>query len=146
MREIKAFIRVNVVDRVIQALEAARITNITVIDVRAVWVGHERPPHEVHYSLELAERYMNVARLETLVSDEDAEGVIELIRKSAHTGRPGDGVVYAVPVEGVVHIRTGRRDREAVERRMTADRGPASGSVADRKASPGSATRDSMDS
>jgi nitrogen regulatory protein PII len=29
-------------------------------------------------------------------------------------GRPGDGVVYAVPVEGVVHVRTGRRGREAL--------------------------------
>ena len=113
MREIKAFIRINRVGGVIQALEAAGITNITVIDVRAVWAGHERPPHEVHYSLELAERYMNVARLETLVPDEDTERVIELIRKAAHTGRPGDGVIYAVPVEGVVHVRTGRRDREA---------------------------------
>ena len=114
MREIKAFIRVNVVGNVIQALEAKGITNITVIDVRAVWAGHERPPHEVHYSLELAERYMNVARLETLVADDDAERVIELIRKAAHTGRPGDGVVYAVPAEGLIHVRTGRRDREAL--------------------------------
>jgi nitrogen regulatory protein PII len=113
MREIKAFIRVNVVGGVIQALEAAGITNITVIDVRSVWAGHERAPQEVHYSLELAERYMNVARLETLVPDEDVERVIELIRKAAHTGRPGDGVIYAVPVEGVVHVRTGRRGRDA---------------------------------
>ncbi len=114
MREIKAFIRVNVVGSVIQALEAKGITNITVIDVRAVWAGHERPSHEVHYSLELAERYMNIAKLETLVADEDTEDVIEAIRKAARTGRPGDGVVYAVPVERLVHVRTGRRDRAAL--------------------------------
>jgi nitrogen regulatory protein PII len=85
-----------------------------VIDVRAVWVGHEHAPQEVHDSLQLAERYMSVARLETLVVDEDAPLVIEVIRKAAHTGRPGDGVVYAVPAEDVVHVRTGRRDRNAL--------------------------------
>lgn len=116
MREIKAFIRVNVVGAVIQALEAAGITNITVVDVRAVWAGRERPPHEVHYSLELAERYMNVARLETLVRDEDTERVIELISKAAHTGRPGDGVIYAVPVSTALHIRTGRRGDDILQR------------------------------
>jgi nitrogen regulatory protein PII len=105
--------------------------------VRAVWARHERPPHEVHYSLQLVERYMNVARLETLVPAEDAERVIELIRKAAHTGRPGDGVVYAVPVEGVVHVRTGRRGREALV--------SGGSSVAHRQASPGPATRDKLD-
>lgn len=114
MREIKAFVRVNRVGRVIQALEAAGVTNITVIDVRAVWAARDRPPHEVHYSLELAERYMNVAKLETLVADADVEAVIELIHKAAHTGRPGDGVVYAIPVDAAVHIRTGRRGDAAV--------------------------------
>ncbi len=46
MLEIKAFIRVNVVDKVIQALEAAGISNIIVIDVRAIWTGlrTDRPP------------------------------------------------------------------------------------------------------
>lgn len=36
---------------------------------------------------ELAERFMNVARLETLVPDEDTERVIELIRKAAQLAR-----------------------------------------------------------
>lgn len=109
MLEIKAFIRVNMVDRVIQALEAAGISNITVIDVRAIWTSLKDAPREVRYSLELAERYMNVAKLETLVRDEDADRVIDLIREAAHTGRPGDGVIYALPVHTAVHIRTARR-------------------------------------
>ena len=39
MVEIKAFVRVNMVDKVIHALEAAGIRNLTVIDVRAIWQG-----------------------------------------------------------------------------------------------------------
>jgi nitrogen regulatory protein PII len=48
------------------------------------------------------------------VADGDVERVIEIIRTAARTGRPGDGVVYAVPAESVVHIRTGRRDEAAI--------------------------------
>ena len=47
MLEIKAFIRVNVVDKVIQALEAAGISNITGIDVRAIWTGATSMTHRV---------------------------------------------------------------------------------------------------
>jgi nitrogen regulatory protein P-II 1 len=114
MLEIKAFVRVNMVDKVVQALETAGITNITVIDVRAIWSGSQERTREMKYSIELAERYMNVAKLETLVRDEDGDRVIELIRAAARTGRPGDGMIYALPVTSAVHVRTGRRNEDAL--------------------------------
>jgi len=114
MREIKAFVRVNVVDRVVQALETAGIDNITIIDVRAIWTGLRGASPDLQYSLKLAERYMSVAKIETLVRDADVEQVIEIIRAAARTGRPGDGVVYAIPAQSVVHIRTGQRDEAAI--------------------------------
>lgn len=114
MLEIKAFVRVNMVDKVLRALEAADISNITVIDVRAIWTDKRERPREMHYSMELAEQYMNVAKVETLVKDEDGEHVIELIREAARTGRPGDGMVYAMPVRSAIHVRTGRRDEDAL--------------------------------
>lgn len=116
MLEIKAFIRVNVVDRVVASLEAVGVSNITVIDVRAIWTGLKRAPSDVQYSLELAERYMNVAKLETVVHPENVEMVMEVIRTAARTGRPGDGVVYALPVHSLVHIATGRRGEDALPR------------------------------
>ena len=118
MLEIKAFVRVNMVDRVIQALESAGIAHITVIDVRAIWTGMRRVPREVQYSLELAERYMSVAKVEALVRDDDAERVMELVRAAAHTGRPGDGVVYTLPVRDAVHVRTGARGDAALAPRV----------------------------
>ncbi len=111
MVEIKAFVRVNMVDKVIRALESAGITNLTVIDVRAIWQGLKR---DLHYSVELTERYMNVAKLETLVRDNDAERVMELIRAAAHTGREGDGIIYTLPVHDVVRVRTGQRGEAAL--------------------------------
>ena len=111
MVEIKAFVRVNMVDKVIRALEAAGITNLTVIDVRAIWKGLKQ---DLHYSVELTERYMNVAKIETLARDDDAERIMELIRAAAHTGRMGDGIIYSLPVTDVVRVRTGQRGEAAL--------------------------------
>lgn len=116
MLEIKAFVRVNMVDKVLQALETAGISNISVIDVRAIWTDKRERPREMHYSMELAERYMNVAKVETLVRDADGDRVMELIREAARTGRPGDGMVYALPVRSAIHVRTDRRDDDALSR------------------------------
>lgn len=119
MLEIKAFVRINMIDKVVQALEAAGISNITVIDVRAIWTAKAVPSRETHYSVALAERYMNVAKVETLVRDEDGDRVIELNRSAARTGRPGDGMIYALPVSSAVHVRTGRRNEDALPTQET---------------------------
>ena len=53
-------------------------------------------------------------RVEVLVDDLDAEGVIDAIVGAAKTGKIGDGKVWMVPVESVVRVRTGERGAEAL--------------------------------
>jgi len=53
-------------------------------------------------------------RLEVLVDDDDADSVLEVIVKSAQTGRIGDGKAWMVPVDAVVRVRTGERGIEAL--------------------------------
>lgn len=45
-------------------------------------------------------------KLEIVVKDHLADAVADAIRKSANTGRPGDGRVFIVPVEQSIRIRT----------------------------------------
>ena len=49
-----------------------------------------------------------------LVDDIDASDVIEVILKSAQTGRIGDGKIWSVPVDEVVRVRTGERGPAAL--------------------------------
>ena len=42
------------------------------------------------------------------------ENVIDVILKSAQTGRIGDGKIWSVPVEDVVRVRTGERGVDAL--------------------------------
>jgi nitrogen regulatory protein P-II 1 len=53
-------------------------------------------------------------RVEVLVDDADAADVIDVIVKSAQTGRIGDGKVWTLPVEDVVRVRTGERGVDAL--------------------------------
>lgn len=105
MKLIKAYIRPNMIDKVIHALEAGGFTDMTLIDVKAIRDGID--PKDLDYSVELADRYMNVAKLEIVLQDEHVELAKETILKTARTGRKGDGLVYVSPVDEAIHIRTG---------------------------------------
>ncbi|MFQ5657296.1 MAG: P-II family nitrogen regulator [Candidatus Methylomirabilales bacterium] len=112
MKEIKAYIRLNMIDKVIRALEGVGVSNMTVIAVKAVW--QDMRPEDLQYSLELAKKYMDVAKLEIVTRDEDTSRLIELIAQAARTGRSGDGLIYVSSVEDAVHIRTGAQGEEAL--------------------------------
>ena len=49
-----------------------------------------------------------------LVDDDDADDVVDVIVKSAATGKIGDGKVWVTPIETVVRVRTGERGRDAL--------------------------------
>ena len=106
MKLIKAYIRTNMIDKVIYALEAGGFTDMTLIDVKAIRAGID--PKDLDFSVEIAERYMNVAKLEIVLEDEHVELAKETILKTARTGRKGDGLVYVSPVDEAIHIRTGK--------------------------------------
>ena len=106
MKLIKAYIRTTMIDKVVQALESSGFTDMTVIDVKAVRSGID--PKDLEYSIEIAERYMNVAKLEIVLQDDHVELAKEMILKTARTGRKGDGLIYISDVAETIHIRTGK--------------------------------------
>lgn len=105
MKELKAYIRVSKIDKVIHALKEAGAVNMSVIHVQAV--GGEIDPKDFKLSIELVSIYAKVVKLELVCSDADAPKYVEAIRKSAYTGRPGDGIIFVTRVEDAVKVRTG---------------------------------------
>jgi Amt family ammonium transporter len=53
-------------------------------------------------------------KVECVVADVPVEDVVEAIREAAHTGDPGDGKIFVLPVAEAVQIRTGKQGPEAV--------------------------------
>ncbi|MCH9815342.1 MAG: P-II family nitrogen regulator, partial [Actinomycetia bacterium] len=46
--------------------------------------------------------------------EHDADSVVDVITKTAQTGRIGDGKVWTMPVDTVVRVRTGERGTDAL--------------------------------
>ena len=102
MKEVKAYIRHQSVNRVVGDLEREGFTEMTLIDVKAITASVS--PSEYKYSMELAEKYMDVIKLEIVCEDAVADKAVDLIQKAAHTGRKGDGLIFVIPVEKALKI------------------------------------------
>jgi nitrogen regulatory protein P-II 1 len=53
-------------------------------------------------------------RIEIVVEDAAAEGIVDAIVSAAQTGKIGDGKVWVSPVDSIVRVRTGERGAEAL--------------------------------
>ncbi len=57
---------------------------------------------------------MPKVRIEVVVTDDQADRLVELICDAARTGKVGDGKIWVTTVDRVVRIRTGERDGDAL--------------------------------
>jgi nitrogen regulatory protein P-II 1 len=99
MKEVKAIIQPFMLERVLEALRGIQaLPGVTVSEVTSI-------------GLELAQfdRPMKT-KLEIMVPDAIVDTVLQAIQINAHTGNPGDGRIFVIPIEETIKIRTGERD------------------------------------
>ena len=53
-------------------------------------------------------------KVECVVEEAPVDDVVDAIEEAAHTGEPGDGKIFTMPVDDAVQIRTGERGPDAV--------------------------------
>ena len=112
MKLMTAVIKPFKLDDVKSALESFGVHGITVSE--ASGYGRQKGHTEVYRGAEYTVDLVPKVRVEVLVDDADSDDVIEVIVKSAQTGRIGDGKVWSVPVDTVVRVRTGERGVDAL--------------------------------
>ena len=112
MKLVTAIIKPFKLEDVKSALEAYGIHGLTISE--ASGYGRQRGHTEVYRGAEYTVDMVPKVRVEVLVEDDDASAVVDVITKSAQTGRIGDGKVWIVPVETVVRVRTGERGPDAL--------------------------------
>ena len=111
MKEIKAIIQPHMLTKVIDFLKAMEnLPGVTVSEVRGF--GHSTSESASDNLVGEFIEYAKKTKLEIVVPDELAERVVQAIARNAHTGLPGDGLIFVSPVDDVVKIRTGERGRE----------------------------------
>ena len=112
MRLITGIVKPFKLDDVRSALEKFGVQGMTVSE--ASGYGRQRGHTEVYRGAEYTVDLVPKVRLEVLVDDADIADVVEVVLKSAQTGKIGDGKVWVTPVDTVVRVRTGERDIDAL--------------------------------
>jgi nitrogen regulatory protein PII len=112
MKEIKAYIRPEIADRVVTALEQAGIKGMTVIDVSTI--GGWADPAQSKLSIEYCEKYCSAVKIEMVCDNQDVEKFVNIILDKAHTGQKGDGKIFVSDVSEAYSIRTKLKGAEAL--------------------------------
>jgi nitrogen regulatory protein P-II 1 len=112
MKLVTAVVKPHKWEDVRSALEGVGITGMTVSEVSGY--GRQKGHTEVYRGAEYDVALVPKIRIEIVVADGDVESVVDVITRSAQTGRIGDGKVWVQAVESVVRVRTGDRDDAAL--------------------------------
>lgn len=110
--EVRAIVRVAMLDRVIHMLKDAGVPRLTVTRVHAIGAGVDAAAAQL--SVEEGSAYADKALVQFVCGGERCAMFTELLCRAARTGRKGDGIVYVVPVLDVTKIRTGVGGLEAL--------------------------------
>jgi nitrogen regulatory protein P-II 1 len=112
MKKIEAIIREERLEAVKTALEEKSYFGMTVSAVsgRGRQKGIPLQWRAGEYRVDLLPKI----KIELVVLDEDVTVAVDAVARNARTNEVGDGKIFILPVEGVVRIRTGDKDENAI--------------------------------
>jgi nitrogen regulatory protein P-II 1 len=112
MKLVTAIIKPFKLEDVKTALEDRGIHGLTVSEVSGF--GRQKGHTEVYRGAEYTVDLVPKVRVEIVVEDDAAAGIVDAIVTAAQTGKIGDGKVWVTPVESIVRVRTGERGADAL--------------------------------
>ena len=112
MKKIEAIIKPFKLDEVKEALHGVGVQGLTVTEVKGF--GRQKGHTELYRGAESVVDFLPKIKLEVVVEDGAADGVVDAIIAAANTGRIGDGKIFILPLGEAIRIRTGERGSAAV--------------------------------
>lgn len=112
MKLITAVIRPFKLDNVREALAQAGVSGLTVTEVKGF--GRQKGHTELYRGAEYSVDFLPKLKIETAVSEDRVELVVEAIIQASKTDKVGDGKIFIMPLDGVIRIRTGEVDDAAL--------------------------------
>ncbi|MBL41097.1 MAG: transcriptional regulator [Rhodospirillaceae bacterium] len=112
MKKIEAIVKPFKLDEVKEALHEIGLQGITVIEAKGF--GRQKGHTELYRGAEYIVDFLPKVKIEIVLEDSMVDKAIEAIKKSASTGRIGDGKIFIVNIERAVRIRTGEEGSEAI--------------------------------
>ncbi|MUP39603.1 MULTISPECIES: P-II family nitrogen regulator [Labilibaculum] len=104
MKEIKAFIRPNKVNEIVQQLKEKGFENATIS--LAEGIGKFQDEY-ASVSQKFSVTDSPVAKIEMVVFEEDVDSIVSIISDCGRTLHHGDGIIYVSDVEQAYRVKTG---------------------------------------
>jgi nitrogen regulatory protein PII 2 len=124
MKEMIAIVRLNMMNKTKRALADAGLGSITardalgrgkgIVDLQLL-KGAERGYEEAISQLGQSQRLIPKRALLMVVNDELVEKAAKTIIKTNSTGKSGDGMIFVLPCQEAVRVRTGERGDDTLD-------------------------------
>jgi nitrogen regulatory protein PII len=112
VKKIEALIKTSRLDEVVNRLRLIGTNGMTVTE------AYGMSPSTVTSSVFQGQRLQKIIapryQVMVVVHDDDAAHVVNAVRLTARTETPGDGIITVTDVLGVMRIRTGEVDADAI--------------------------------
>ena len=105
MKKIEAIIRPEKLEEVKKALEKINIVGMTITEVKGR--GEQKGIKLQFRGREMHVDLLPKVKVEVVVDDGEVDEAVDVIIKSARTGKPGDGKIFVVDVEEAIRVRIG---------------------------------------
>ncbi len=112
MKKIEAIIKPFKLDEVKEALSEININGMTVSEVKGY--GRQKGHTELYRGAEYNIDFLPKIKVEIVIEDKNLFSVINIIKKTANTGKIGDGKIFIYNVEKAIRIRTNEEDEKAI--------------------------------
>ncbi|MEY2471080.1 MAG: nitrogen regulatory protein 1 [Actinomycetota bacterium] len=109
---VTAIIKPFKLEEVKENLRAAGMLGLTVSEVSGY--GRQGGKTEQFRGTEYKMEFVPKVKIEVLVSSTEVDKVVDLIASSAHTGKVGDGKIWAVDLSRLMRIRTNEQGDDAI--------------------------------
>ena len=112
MKKIEAIIKPFKLDEVKQALSEIELNGMTVSEVKGY--GRQKGHTELYRGAEYNIDFLPKIKIEIVLTDDKLKKAIDIIQKTASTGKIGDGKIFISDIEKAIRIRTKDEDEKAI--------------------------------
>jgi len=112
MKQISTIIKPFKLDEVKEALNAMGVTGMTIMEVKGF--GRQRGHKEIYRGAEYQVDFVPKIKINVVVAESIAGKVVDTIKRTARTGKIGDGKIFISTIDEAVRIRTGEMGIEAL--------------------------------
>lgn len=112
MKKVEIILRPTMLDAVRDALRACNINGMNYTDIRGY--GRQQGHTEIYRGNVVQIDFLPKVKIEIVTEDEKVEEIVEVVCKTARTGKVGDGKIFIHDIQDAIRIRTGERGTEAL--------------------------------